>query len=120
MFDCICKAQRNTEDKPFWEQRMTRTTDITTFSDMRQNLREHLDRVKKSGRPLFVTNNGKAEAVVLSAKAYDRILNDPILARSVASVQRGLKQRERGEQMPVDEMFDTISRNIKRRKRPAA
>lgn len=54
---------------------MTRASDITNFTDHRQNLRSHLNRVKSTGRPLFVTTNGQTEAVVLSADAYDELLD---------------------------------------------
>ena len=32
---------------------MTRSTDITSFTDFRARLRDHLDQQKKTGRPLF-------------------------------------------------------------------
>lgn len=53
---------------------MARTEDITSFTDYRKRLREHLDQARDSGRPLFVTTNGQVDAVVLSAEAYDRLL----------------------------------------------
>ncbi len=37
---------------------MARSTDITSFTDLRKNLRQRLDGVRESGRPLFVTTNG--------------------------------------------------------------
>ena len=67
---------------------MTRTTDITNFTDHRQNLRQHLDRVKKTGRPLYITTNGQTEAVVLSAEAYDELADRADLAGTVAMIER--------------------------------
>ncbi len=66
---------------------MTRTTDITSFTEHRQNLREHLNRIKETGRPLYVTTNGETEAVVLSAKAYDELADRADLAETLAMIQ---------------------------------
>lgn len=67
---------------------MTRTTDITSFTEHRQNLREHLNRIKETGRPLYVTTNGETEAVVLSAKAYDELADRADLAETLAMIRR--------------------------------
>lgn len=72
---------------------MTRTTDITNFTEHRQNLREHLNRVKRTGRPLYITSDGVPEAVVLSAKAYDELAEVAetlaMIKRSEADIQAG-------------------------------
>jgi prevent-host-death family protein len=62
---------------------MTRTSDITNFTDFRARLRDHLDERKATGRPLFVTANGQTEAVVLSATAYDELMDRAALAESL-------------------------------------
>lgn len=67
---------------------MTRTTDITSFTDHRNNLRQHLNRLKKTGRPLYITTNGETEAVVLSAKAYDELADRADLAETLAMIDR--------------------------------
>jgi prevent-host-death family protein len=63
---------------------MIRTTDITSFTDFRSRLRDHLDQRKATGRPLFVTTNGETEAVVLSPSAFDELMDQADLARSLA------------------------------------
>jgi PHD/YefM family antitoxin component YafN of YafNO toxin-antitoxin module len=67
---------------------MTRTTDITSFSEHRKHLRDHLNRLKKTGRPLYITADGVAEAVVLSAKAYDELADRADLAETMAMIRR--------------------------------
>lgn len=95
---------------------MTRSTDITSFTVHRQNLREHLDRVKKTGRPLYVTSNGETEAVVLSPQAYDELAERAELAETVAMVQRSMADVEAGRVTPVDEAFRRIAKKIARKK----
>ena len=67
---------------------MTRTSDITNFTELRQNLRDHLNRVKATGRPLYITSDGVPEAVLLSAKAYDELADRADLAETLAMINR--------------------------------
>ncbi len=67
---------------------MTRTSDITNFTDHRQNLRDHLNRVKSTGRPLYITSDGVPEAVVLSAEAYDELADRADLAETLAMIKK--------------------------------
>ena len=53
---------------------MARSSDITSFTEHRQHLRDHLQQVRETGRPLYITRNGKTEAIVLRSK--DHGLND--------------------------------------------
>ena len=67
---------------------MARSTDITSFTEHRQHLRDHLNRVRETGRPLYVTTNGETHAVVLSPEAYDALADKAELAESLARIDR--------------------------------
>ena len=67
---------------------MARSTDVTSFTEHRRHLRAHLRQVRETGRPLFVTTNGRTDAVVLSSEAYDAMADQAELARSLAMVER--------------------------------
>jgi prevent-host-death family protein len=69
---------------------MARSTDITSFTDYRQRLREHFSRVRETGRPLFVTTNGETDAVVMSPEAYDALVDKAELLDSLARLDRGM------------------------------
>ena len=43
---------------------MIQLADIHSLSDFQRNTKEHLQRLKRSGRPEVLTVNGKAEVVV--------------------------------------------------------
>lgn len=75
---------------------MVRTTDIVSLTDYRQRLREHHDRLKATGRPLYITTNGEADAVVLSPEMYDELADRAelpeilaMIARSEADIREG-------------------------------
>jgi prevent-host-death family protein len=59
-----------------WMETMTtiRPEDIGSLTDFSRNTKAHLKRLKRTGRPELLTVNGKAEVVVQSASAYQRLI----------------------------------------------
>jgi PHD/YefM family antitoxin component YafN of YafNO toxin-antitoxin module len=53
---------------------MIRSEDIGSLTDFSRNTKAHLKRLKRTGRPELLTVNGKAEVVVQSAAAYQRLI----------------------------------------------
>jgi prevent-host-death family protein len=51
------------------------SNDIRSLSDFKRNTSQLLDRLKKTGNPLVLTINGKAEIVVQDAEAYQELLD---------------------------------------------
>jgi len=75
---------------------------LTTFKRKSSSL---MKKMKKTGRPLVLTINGKAEAIVLDPAAYQQVADQlDILSR----IRRGLAQAKRGEGQTVDEVFDEL------------
>lgn len=91
---------------------MTRTTDITSFTELRNNLRGELDRIHLSGRPLFVTSKGHPEAVLLSPDAFDRLADKADLVDSLAGIERGLADVAAGRVRPMREGLSQIAEEL--------
>jgi len=53
---------------------MIRPEDIGSLTSFSRNIKAHLKRLKRTGRPELLTVNGRAEVVVQSASAYERLL----------------------------------------------
>jgi prevent-host-death family protein len=53
---------------------MIRQEDIGSLTDFNRNTKAHLRRLRRTGRPELLTVNGKAEVVVQSASAYERLI----------------------------------------------
>ena len=51
------------------------TKDIQSLTNFRRKSAQFLKQLKKSKRPVVLTVNGKAEAVVQDAEAYQRLLD---------------------------------------------
>jgi prevent-host-death family protein len=86
------------------------TKDIQSLTNFRRKSAQFLKQLKKSKRPVVLTVNGKAEAVVQDAEAYQRLLD--IAAR--ADVYEALRQSDediaRGRMRPAREVFNEMRR----------
>ena len=51
-----------------------RPEDIGSLTDFARNIKAHLKRLRRTGRPELLTVNGKAEVVVQNASAYQRLI----------------------------------------------
>ncbi len=49
------------------------TEDIRSITDLKRNTNSVLDQLHKTKRPVVLTVNGKAEAVIVDAKEYEKI-----------------------------------------------
>jgi len=83
------------------------TQDIHSLTNFKRNSSGLMKRMKKTGRPLVLTVNGKAEAVLLDAATYQEVAGQ---LDAVASVRRGLAQARKGAGRPADEVFDDLER----------
>jgi PHD/YefM family antitoxin component YafN of YafNO toxin-antitoxin module len=81
--------------------------DIHSFTTFKRSSTDLMKRMKKTGRPLVLTINGKAEAVLLDPAVY-QIVADQLDA--VMRIRRGLAQIERGEGRPAEEVLDELER----------
>ncbi len=91
---------------------MTRSTDITSFTEHRRRLRDHLEQVQRTGRPLFVTTNGKTAAVVLSPEAYDELADKAELAASLARIDRGFTDIREGRTQPAKPALKKLAHDL--------
>lgn len=51
------------------------TEDIRSITDLKRNTNLILEQIHKTKRPVVLTVNGKAEAVLIAAKEYEKIAN---------------------------------------------
>ena len=91
---------------------MTRSTDITSFTEFRAHLRDHLDQRKATNRPLFVTTNGETEAVVLSPSAFDELMDQAELAKSLAVLDRSMEDVKAGRGQPLKQAVREIAAEL--------
>ena len=76
---------------------MIKLENIRSLSDFQRNTKEHLKRLKKTGKAEVLTVNGHAELVVQSAAAYQKLLDLADLAESVAILRERIAAADAGE-----------------------
>lgn len=54
---------------------MSITEDIRSITDLKRQTNSVLEQIHKTKRPIVLTVNGKAEAVLLDAKEFEKITN---------------------------------------------
>jgi prevent-host-death family protein len=81
--------------------------DIRSLSDFKRNTADLLERLRKSGHPLVLTINGRAELVVQDADAYQVLLDR---VEAIEGIQRGLMDVKAGRVKPARQVFDRLRR----------
>jgi len=81
------------------------TTDIQSLTTFRRSSSDLIKHLKKSKRPMVLTVNGKAAAVVQDAEAYQRLLNIAARADAKEGIRQGLDDAKKGKLRPAREFF---------------
>ncbi len=89
-----------------------RSDDITSFTEHRRLLRDHIDRVRETGRPLYVTSNGKTDAVVMSPEAYDKLADRAELAGSLLQIDQSAQDIRNGNTSDAKDALKKLARDL--------
>ena len=78
---------------------------IESLTAFKRNTTEYVKMIKKSGKPLILTVNGRAEIIVQDAESYQRMLERLDRAETIEAVREGLESARQGKTMSLD-LFD--------------
>jgi prevent-host-death family protein len=81
------------------------TTDIQSLTTFRRSSGDFMKQLKKSKRPIVLTVNGKAAAVVQDAEAYQRLLDIAARADVEEGIRQGLEDAKRAKLRPARQFF---------------
>jgi prevent-host-death family protein len=82
------------------------TKDIQSLTTFRRRSGDLMKQLKKSRRPVVLTVNGKAAAVVQDAQAYQRLLDIAAGADLREGIRQGLEDARKGRTRPAPEFFE--------------
>ena len=82
---------------------------IQSLTDFKRNTNEHLKEIRRTGRPLVLTVNGRAALVVLDARAYQGILEQIAYAESVREIQLGIDSVAKHGAKPAQTVLDELA-----------
>ncbi|MEQ1604325.1 MAG: type II toxin-antitoxin system Phd/YefM family antitoxin [Pyrinomonadaceae bacterium] len=85
------------------------TRDIRSISDFKRKTPDFVKQLKKTGKPVVLTMNGRAEVVIQDASSYQRMAEVVERALEVEAIREGLRDVEMGDTMSIEE-FDSRMR----------
>jgi len=85
--------------------------DIQAMTTFRRNPGKFMKYLKKTKKPLVLTINGKAEAVVQDAEAYQRLLDIAAHADAREGIRQGIEDVKKGRVRPARIALEMFRRN---------
>ncbi len=87
--------------------------DIRPISYVKAHTADMLNQVNKTHRPIFVTQNGEAKAVLLDSESYENMKNALGLLKLISHGEKDLRNGNITEQ---NEVFPNIETKLKKNK----
>jgi prevent-host-death family protein len=84
------------------------TTDIQPMTTFRRHPSDFMRHLKETRRPMILTVNGKAEAVILDAESYQRLLDIAAHADAREGIRHGLEDLANGRGRSAREVLNEI------------
>jgi len=82
---------------------------IYPVSDFSRKPAPHIKRLKETGKPEILTVNGKAEVVVQSAAAYEKMVD---LLDTLERIVISARQHDEGKALPMNEAFERLTAKL--------
>ena len=86
------------------------TKDIQSLTSFRRQSGEFMRHLRKSKRPVVLTVNGKAAAIVQDAEAYQRLLDIAAGSDAEEGIRQGLEDAAYGRTRLAKDVFEQIRR----------
>lgn len=86
-------------------------TDIHSISDFKRKTPDFVKRLKKTGKPVVLTMNGRAQVVVQDAESYQNMLDILERVKDIDAIREGLSDIDQGNTLSLN-AFD---KEMKRR-----
>lgn len=83
-----------------------------SLADFQKNAREMINRIKETGQPLMLTDNGSVEAVVLDVDAYQKLIETLDQIETIEAVREGLDDVKNGRVYPAEEVLEEIRQRL--------
>ncbi len=87
---------------------MKLTRDIQSLSTFKRDTAKMVRQLKKTGQPVVLTVNGKAELVVQDAESYQKLLEAKDRMEAIEGIKRGLESMKRNGGKPAEKFFQQL------------
>jgi PHD/YefM family antitoxin component YafN of YafNO toxin-antitoxin module len=89
--------------------------DINSLSNFKRNTPEFLRQLKKTGQPVVLTINGKAELVVQDTGSYQKLLEVAVRVEELEALKEAVEEMKTGKGIPIEEMFEQMKQILARK-----
>jgi prevent-host-death family protein len=86
------------------------TEDIRSITELKRQTHQILEQIEKTGRPVVVTVNGKAEAVLMDAVMYEKHIKALNMAKHLLAAEEDVQSKR-------TRSFDSFLKDFKRAKK---
>jgi prevent-host-death family protein len=90
--------------------------DIRSLTDFKRQTTSLVKRMKKTGHPVVLTVNGRAELVVQDADSYQKLLERIDRAEAIEGIRKGLADVQHGRTRPFREAIEDLRRKYEVRR----
>ena len=91
-------------------------TDIRSLSHFKRNTAQVMKELKQSGNPVVLTVNGRAEAVIQDAAAYERLCALAERAEMVEFLRKAKADADAGRTVDAKEFLQSLGKTKKAKK----
>ncbi len=88
---------------------MNTKQDIRSISFVKANAANMLDQVNETHRPIIITQNGEAKAVLMDTESYDAMQNAIGILKIISMGEKDIKD---GKTMEQNSFFSTVENKI--------
>jgi PHD/YefM family antitoxin component YafN of YafNO toxin-antitoxin module len=82
--------------------------DIRPLTEFKRETAKFAKRLRETGKPAFLTVNGKANLVVMDAQAWQDMQDRLEYADNIAGIRKGLVEIKDGKGMDANAFFETL------------
>jgi PHD/YefM family antitoxin component YafN of YafNO toxin-antitoxin module len=86
--------------------------EIRSVTDFQRNAKQYVGKLKKSGTPLVLTVNGRAELIVQDAASYQGLLDRLEELEVVAAIRVGLEDVKAGKSQPAVKALEDLGKKL--------
>jgi prevent-host-death family protein len=91
--------------------------DTCPLTEFRRDAAGYLKRLRKSKKPLLLTQDGRAAGVVMSTAEYDRLMAEMEAAEVRAALDQAFEEMKAGKGRPADVVFRELRAELLPKKR---
>jgi prevent-host-death family protein len=89
------------------------SNDIHSLSDFKRKTARFMTQMKKTGHPVVLTINGKAEMVVQDAASYQRLMQLAEQAEMIGFLRESREDIDAGRTVPASEALEQLAKKHK-------